>query len=148
MIRNDKMLMDLEGTMYISKATDFKKDVQGNIAAVKFSQNPKECGNLLGVLRIKIGARMMLTLNVDVTDGLTNGAMGTVSNVVQKGDKISVILVQFDNPSVGQSERSRNLDRSFCNIYIIPSFPTREQHAHSVQNARSRFTKLNQSYSC
>ena len=48
----------------------------------------------------------------------------------------------------GNDERSRNLDRSFRNIYIIPSFPTREQHAHSVQNARSRFTKLNQSYSC
>ena len=47
-----------------------------------------------------------------------------------------------------EDERSRNLDRSFRNIYIIPSFPTREQHAHSVQNARSRFTKLNQSYSC
>ena len=46
------------------------------------------------------------------------------------------------------SERSHNLDRSFCNIYIVPSFPTREQHAHSVQNARSRFNKLNQSYSC
>ena len=42
------------------------------------------------------------------------------------------------------TERSRNLDRSFRNICIIPSFPTREQHAHSVQNARSRFTKLNQ----
>ena len=45
-------------------------------------------------------------------------------------------------------ERSHNLDRSFRNIYIVPSFPTREQHAHSVQNARSRFNKLNQSYSC
>ena len=45
-------------------------------------------------------------------------------------------------------ERSHNLDRSFRNIYIVPSFPTREQHTHSVQNARSRFNKLNQSYSC
>ena len=45
-------------------------------------------------------------------------------------------------------ERSHNLDRSFHNSYIIPSFPTREQHARSVQNARSRFNKLNQSYSC
>ena len=45
-------------------------------------------------------------------------------------------------------ERSHNLDRSFRNIYIVPSFPTREQHAHSVQNARSRFNKLNQSHSC
>ena len=43
-----------------------------------------------------------------------------------------------------KTERSRNLDRSFRNIYIIPSFPTREQHAHSVQNARLRFNKLNQ----
>ena len=37
---------------------------------------------------------------------------------------------------------------AFRNSYIIPSFPTREQHARSVQNARSRFNKLNQSYSC
>ena len=46
--------------------------------------------------------------------------------------------------SFTDDERSRNLDRSFRNIYIIPSFPTREQHAHSVQNARLRFNKLNQ----
>ena len=46
------------------------------------------------------------------------------------------------------TERSHNLDRSFRNIYIVPSFLTQEQHAHSVQNARSRFDKLNQSYSC
>ena len=39
-------------------------------------------------------------------------------------------------------ERSHNLDRSFRNSYIIPSFPTREQHARSVQNARSRFNKV------
>ena len=50
--------------------------------------------------------------------------------------------------SIFKIERSHNLDRSFRNSYIIPSFPTREQHAHSVQNARSRFNKLNQSYSC
>ena len=47
-----------------------------------------------------------------------------------------------------EDERSHNLDCSFRNIYIVPSFPTREQHTHSVQNARSRFNKLNQSYSC
>ena len=131
MIRNDKMLMDLEGTMYISKARDFKKDVQANIAAVKFSQNPKECGNLLGVLRIKIGAHVMLTLNV-VTDGLTNCAMGTVSNIVQKGDKISVILVWFDNPSVGQSaiahSQFKDIDSSAVPIYKFQkTFPINEK---------------------
>ena len=67
-----------------------------------FQQNPNETGNLLGVLRVKVGACVMLTTNVDVTDGLTNGAMGTVTNVVCTGNKIDVILVQFDNPSVGE----------------------------------------------
>ena len=141
MIRNDKMLMDLEGTMYISKARDFKKDVQANIAAVKFSQNPKEYGNLLGVLGIKIGARVMLTLNVDVTDGLTNGAMGTVSNVVQKGDKISVILVQFDNPTVDQRAIARSqfkdIDSSPVPFYEFQkTFPINEK---SFQGCRIQF---------
>ena len=53
-----------------------------------------------------------------------------------------------NQPGHLKSERSHNLDRSFRNSYIIPSLPTREQHARSVQNARSRFNKLNQSYSC
>ena len=63
--------------------------------------------------------------------------------------QVFLVLKLFNNMQIHiiQVERSRNLDRSFRNIYIIPSFPTREQHAHSVQNARSRFTKLNQSYS-
>ena len=57
-------------------------------------------------------------------------------------------MVTYGEAKKKKIHTSRNLDRSFRNIYIIPSFPTREQHAHSVQNARSRFTKLNQSYSC
>ena len=49
----------------------------------------------------------MITTNIDVTDGLTNGAMGTVTNVVidQTTRKISVILVAFDSEHVGQEAR-------------------------------------------
>ena len=45
----------------------------------------------------------MIITNIDVTDGLTNGAMGTVINVVidQTTEKISVILVAFDSEHVG-----------------------------------------------
>ena len=35
--------------------------------------------NLWKVLTVKINARVMMTINVDVTDGLTNGAMDTVT---------------------------------------------------------------------
>ena len=44
--------------------------------------NPCKMGNQQKVLTVKINARVMITTNIDVTDGLTNGAMGTVTNVV------------------------------------------------------------------
>ena len=42
-------------------------------------------------------------MNIDVADGLTNGAVGTVTNVIidQTTGKISVILVAFDRKHVG-----------------------------------------------
>ena len=49
----------------------------------------------------------MLTTNVDVSDGLTNGTMGTVAHVVKDiAGNIHVILVLFENDSVGENTRS------------------------------------------
>ena len=41
----------------------------------------------------------MITMNIDVADGLINGAMGTVTNVItdQTTRKMSIILVAFDS---------------------------------------------------
>ena len=49
----------------------------------------------------------MITTNIDVSDGLTNGAMGTVTNVVidQTTGKMNVILIAFDSEHVGQETR-------------------------------------------
>ena len=69
--------------------------------------NPCETGNLQKVLTVKINARVMITTNFDVTDGLTNGAVGTVTNVVidQTTGKKSVILVAVDSEHVVQETR-------------------------------------------
>ena len=69
--------------------------------------NPCGTGNLQKVLTVKVNARVMITTNIDVTDGLTNGAMGTETNVVidQTTGKMSVILVAFDTEHVGQEAR-------------------------------------------
>ncbi len=42
----------------------------------------------------------MLTANVEVSDGLVNGARGEVVHVVTKAN--GNVVVQFDNHSVGQ----------------------------------------------
>ena len=53
----------------------------------------------------------MITTNIDVSDGLTNGAMGFVSNIVMDtlSQDIKAILVVFDNSDVGEDARSRSL---------------------------------------
>ena len=60
--------------------------------------NPLETGNLKKMLIVKVNAKVMITTNIDVNDGLTNGAMGTVTNVVidERTRKMICILVAFD----------------------------------------------------
>ena len=58
----------------------------------------------LTVLTVKINVRVMVTTNIDVAYRLTNGTMGTVTNVVidKTTGKMSTILVAFDSKHVGQ----------------------------------------------
>ena len=54
----------------------------------------------------------MLTANVDVSDGLVNGARGEVTHIVTNSDRrVTMILVKFDNPSVGQSVLQSSVHR-------------------------------------
>ena len=47
----------------------------------------------------------MLTVNVDVADGLVNGARGTVTAIIQSDTmrEVSLVLVKFDDDKVGVS---------------------------------------------
>ena len=104
---NENRLQLLPGGEFTNIATDSKKDDCTELANVTMPTNPCETVNLQKVLTIKINARVMITTNIDVSDGLTNGTVGTVTNVVidQTTGKISVILVAFDSEHVGQEAR-------------------------------------------
>jgi hypothetical protein len=68
------------------------------------------------VLKIAVGARVMLTANIDVSDGLVNGATGEVVHIIATADKnVSHILVKFDNPNVGLQKILSSPYRSLCN---------------------------------
>ena len=57
-----------------------------------------------------VGARIMLTMNLDVSDGLTNGAIGTVSAIIPGNMPLgqpAAICVVFDNDKVGIKSRSK-----------------------------------------
>ena len=104
---NEYRLKLLPGREFTNIATDSKRDDCTELANVTMPTYPHETGNLTKVLTVKINARVMMTTNIDITDGLTNGAMGAVTNAVidQTTGKISIILLAFDSEHVGQEAR-------------------------------------------
>ena len=97
---NSKMLSKIHETIHTVKAIDSKKDISSGID-IKFPEKISETGGLETSLKVAIGCRVMLTYNLDVTDGLSNGATGTVSHIVILADNVVNILVEFDDPKIG-----------------------------------------------
>ena len=99
---NENRLKLLPQREFTNIATDSKKDNRTELPNVTMPTNPHETGNLQNILTVKINTRVLITTNIDVTDGLTNGAVGTVTNVVieKTTGRISVILVAFDSEHV------------------------------------------------
>ena len=60
-------------------------------------------------LKLKIGARVVVVYNVDTPDGLVNGEMGTVLDIVKntKGE-VQHIVVKFDLEETGEMAREKN----------------------------------------
>ena len=62
-------------------------------------------------IRLKIGAKVMLTYNLDTCDSLTNGASGEVVGFdCDTNGKIKEVHVKFYNSDCGKNERKRRLD--------------------------------------
>ena len=99
---NSTCLNTLTGNLYSNKAFDVAKDKNTNLANIPFPTKSQKTGNLVELFNVKVGAQVMLKTNIDVGDGLTNGAMGTVSAVIlNRNRRIHVVLVVFDSEKVG-----------------------------------------------
>ena len=102
---NNFMLSMLPGQEFVISAIDGKRDVLMNLTKVQFSdKKQQDTGNLRMSLSLKVGARVMITKNIDVSDGLTNGAIETVTDIVLDTTTaiVKMILVKFDYESIGQ----------------------------------------------
>ena len=107
---NNKRITSLQGDTYECVAFDSKKDHFTELLTIDVSLKPQKMGNRRKVLHMKVGARVVLTTNVDVSDGLTNGAVGTVKYVITEEitKRVKVILVELDNRDVGQEAKSKS----------------------------------------
>ena len=133
----------LPGKEFTNVATDSKKDDCTELANITMPTNPCETGNLKKILTVKVNAKVMITANIDANDGLTNGAMGTVTNVVidERTEKMICILVAFDSKHVGQEAIHISVYKN-KNQNAVPIYKTQATfsiHKKTCQTTRSQF---------
>ena len=123
---NNLMLMELIAEsgqqLHENMAVDYRKTTSGNHK--KLDQPVSTDRNALPqMLRLCVGAPVMLMRNTDVNDGLVNGAVGKVhalkfDNSAESGKLVS-ILVKFDSELVGRRQVIRDgADRGCIDIGI------------------------------
>lgn len=66
-------------------------------------------------------ARVIIVRNVDVRDGLVNGALGQIVDFVPNSTNVHTVLVKFDRQNIGQAARaSSTLDLFHCVRSFVP----------------------------
>ncbi|XP_066910992.1 ATP-dependent DNA helicase PIF1-like [Clytia hemisphaerica] len=77
---------------------------------LQFIENAKarETGGLARILEMKVGARILISKNIDITDRLVNGQVGTVMGFKYDSSNILGIYVKLDDASAGK--KGSNLD--------------------------------------
>ena len=58
------------------------------------------------LLLLAKNARVMITKNICVSDGLANGVTGRIVDFIEDNKKVSHILIKCDNPKAGRVHRA------------------------------------------
>ncbi len=83
----------------MTHAIDSTKDKHTKLLDLAMPKSKANTGGLISEVHLAVGAKVMLTVNVHVSDGLVNGARGTVEAIIQTVHEVSLVLVNFDHPS-------------------------------------------------
>ena len=81
---------------------------------------------------LAIGAKVMLT--VDVSDGLINGARGTVQKMIKTGSEVTLVLVKFDHSQVSTTAIVQS---QYCSQYPEAVQITRHEAVFFIEERKA-----------
>ena len=113
--QNEDCIDKLDSEIVVIKAQDSSKDIETNTCSISIPDKIglSQTANLPAKSKLCIGARVMLTDNISVSDRLINGSIGTVKHWDRRSKPLcSTIYVKFDDPKAGNSMK----DRSLCGM--------------------------------
>ncbi|KAI4879221.1 hypothetical protein NFI96_027864, partial [Prochilodus magdalenae] len=93
---------------------DYKKDPRSGQMQRQGAPFKGEKGDLIDTLQVAVGARVMLTRNIDVEDGLVNGSFGKVAKIITQTCNsvpvVQMIGLELDNTDAGRKHRGKASD--------------------------------------
>ncbi|XP_029911061.1 uncharacterized protein LOC115361659 [Myripristis murdjan] len=106
---NSKTVCALHKEIITIDAEDYLKDARtGQMKRLAAPTNSKQ-GELLTTLEAAEGARIMITRNLDVEDGIVNGTFGKIEKIVTETKdghtRVQKLGLRLDNPKAGQKQR-------------------------------------------
>ena len=131
---NDRMLNSLPSQLVsITAAQKLKKGCRSIINSKKGTIGETQ---FLETLNIKIGARVNLIYNVNVIDGLVNGAYGKVVGIESINGSVECIIVKFDDDLTGHEQRMRypQFSQKYKNQNGTPIFKMVHEHDLITRN--------------
>ena len=112
-MENERCITALKTDTIVINAKDSARDIETQTLLVNISDNDlHKTGNLLGKLKICVGARVMLTSNINTSDKLINGSTGEVKYILMPrggNNLVGSIYVKFDDPNAGNSLKNNRL---------------------------------------
>ena len=115
--RNEAVLNNLPGENYTVEADDKILDnCKYPLPMILAAQNQKPT-NTGGLAKLKIGAKVMLTVNVDIQDCLINGKTGNVKYIEFVQGSIHKVYVKFSDEQAGLRATRSSKQTKFLGCY-------------------------------
>ena len=142
---NKEMLRNLSGDeirCIASDTVDCPVNLKSKVSKMlmKYGDDSTNTAGLEKELVIKLGCKVMLRRNIDITLGLVNGAIGTVKSVkysIDQANMVESIMIQFGDDKLHQLIRVKSKFQLLDKAYVIrQQFPITVAYSITIHKSQ------------